>query len=103
MKEISRFCAKWRIVELSLFGSAVREDFDAASDLDMLVTFDGQSEWGLFDHVQMQQELETLLNRRVDLISRRALDQTQNVLLRDEILRTARVVFSQDENTHAKR
>lgn len=103
MEDISRFCQKWQILDLSLFGSVLREDFEPESDLDVLVTFDGKSEWSLFDHVQMQQELEALLSRKVDLISRRALDQTQNALLRDEILRTAKVIFSQAQDTYVKR
>ncbi len=103
MADISRFCHKWQVHELALFGSALREDFRSESDVDVLVTFDEKSQWGLFDHVQMQQELEALLGRKVDLISRRALDQTQNELLRDEILGSAKVIFSHDEDTHAKR
>lgn len=102
MDDISRFCQEWRIVDLSLFGSVLREDFTSESDLDLLATFEAGSEWGLFDHVQMQQELERLLGRKVDLISRRALDQTQNPLLRDEILRTAQVIFRHTQYTYAK-
>jgi len=103
MEDISLFCQKWRIVDLSLFGSVLREDFSPESDLDVLATFEAESDWGLFDHVQMQQELEKLLSRKVDLISRRALDQTQNQLLRDEILGTAQVIFSHAQDTYAKR
>ncbi len=102
MQDISRFCRKWQILDLSVFGSALREDFSPESDLDVLVTFHDRSEWGLFNHVQMQQELEALLGRKVDLISRRALQQTQNELLRAEILRTAKVIFNQAEGTYAK-
>jgi predicted nucleotidyltransferase len=51
----------------------------------------------------MQQELQALLDRKVDLISRRALAHTQNRLLREEILKTAKTIFSQGEETHAER
>jgi len=103
MKEIARFCQRWQILELSLFGSVLREDFNPDSDVDMLVTFSDNSEWGLFDHVQMQQELQALLERKVDLISRRALAHTQNQLLREEILKTAKVIFTQREETYAEK
>jgi len=73
MQDIDRFCQRWQILELSLFGSVLREDFNPDSDVDMLVTFSDNSDWSLFDHVQMQQELQALLDRKVDLISRRAL------------------------------
>ena len=101
MQDIARFCRKWQIVELSLFGSVLRGDFDAESDLDVLITFNPQRAWGLFEHVQMQQELQTLLGRKVDLISRRALNYSQNRILQNEILKTAKVIFT--EETHAEK
>ena len=103
LQEITRFCQKWQILELALFGSVLREDFNPESDVDVLVTFSDKSEWGLFDHVQMQQELQGLLQRKVDLISHRALEHTQNQLLRDEILKTAKVIFTQGLETYAER
>ena len=103
LQDIARFCQKWQILEVSLFGSVLREDFNPDSDVDVMVTFSDKSEWGLFDHVQMQQELQALLNRKVDLISRRALEHTQNLLLRNEILKTAKVIYFQDQETYAQR
>jgi predicted nucleotidyltransferase len=50
MDEITKFCQRWKIRELALFGSALRDDFSPDSDLDILVTFDADAEWGLFDH-----------------------------------------------------
>jgi len=102
MQDINRFCQRWQILELSLFGSVLREDFNPDSDVDVLVTFSDNSDWGLFDHVQMQQELQALLDRKVDLISRRALAQTQNQLLREKILKTVKVIFTQREETYAE-
>jgi predicted nucleotidyltransferase len=39
MSEIAGFCARWKVQELALFGSVLRADFDAGSDVDILVTF----------------------------------------------------------------
>lgn len=103
MQEIARFCRKWQIVELSLFGSVLRADFNPESDVDVLAAFSPQSVWGLFDHVQMQQELQSLLGRNVDLISRRALDYSQNQILQTEILNTAKVIYRAAEMSHAKK
>ena len=103
MQDIARFCRKWQIVELSLFGSVLRGDFNPASDVDVLAAFSQQSVWGLFDHVQMQQELQSLLGRNVDLISRRALDYSQNQILQTEILNTAKVIFREAEMSHAEK
>ena len=43
---IAAFCKKWRITELALFGSVLREDFRPDSDVDVLVTFSSDSDWG---------------------------------------------------------
>ena len=96
LNEIAGFCRRWRIQELALFGSALRDDFHPASDLDLLVTFAPDAEWGLLDHVQMEQELQALLERDVDLVSRRALERSQNWLRRQEILGSARTLFSDE-------
>ena len=101
MDEIAKFCQRWKIRELALFGSALRDDFGPDSDLDILVTFAEGAEWSLFDHVQMQYELQTSLHRSVDLISKRAVERSQNWLRRQEILNTAQVLFSAQEAVHA--
>jgi hypothetical protein len=42
----------------------------------------------------MEQELETLLGRSIDLVSRRAVEHSHNWILRREILDTAEVVYA---------
>ncbi len=101
--QIAQFCHRWKVRQLALFGSALRGDFRPDSDLDLMVTFAPDAHWSLFDHIQMQLELERLFNRKVDLISRRALESSPNWLLRDEILRTAQVLFGDSEASHASR
>ncbi len=95
-KEIAVFCKHWKIRELALFGSALRDDFRLDSDLDILVDFAPNANWGLLDHVQMQLELQNLLHRNVDLISKRALEQSANWIRREEILKTAQVLFPEE-------
>jgi predicted nucleotidyltransferase len=92
--EISDFCQRWRITEFALFGSILRDDFDAESDLDILVAFAPDADWSLLDHVKMEQELEALLGRKVDLLSRRSVERSHNWLRRREILDTAEVVYA---------
>jgi predicted nucleotidyltransferase len=94
LKDIARFCRRWQIREFALFGSGIRDDFRPESDIDILITYDPASKWGLFEHAQMQNELHILFGRKVDLVTRRALEQTQNQILRDRILETAQVIFS---------
>ena len=103
LKDIAPFCKRWKIREFAVFGSILRDDFKPESDVDILVTFSQNAEWGLFDHVQIRNELESMLNRKVDLVTRRALEQTQNQILRDRILNSAKVIFSEDEAAYAER
>ena len=93
-QEISDFCRRWRITELALFGSVLRADFDADSDLDILIAFAPDADWSLLDHVKMEQELEAVLGRKVDLFSRRSVERSHNWLRRREILDTAEVVYA---------
>lgn len=86
MKEVASLCARWRIRELYLFGSALREDFGPQSDLDFLVVYAPDAKITLFDEAQIQEELEALLKRPVDLISRRAVEESPNWIRRKAIL-----------------
>jgi predicted nucleotidyltransferase len=100
-EDIVRFCRRWKVRELALFGSALRADFNPESDVDVLVAFHESANWGLFDHVQMRLDLEAIFNRKVDLVTRRALEQSQNGLLRERILNTARIIFAGNETAYA--
>jgi uncharacterized protein len=94
---LTDFCRRWNIRELALFGSALRDDFRPDSDIDPLVTFSDDANWGLLEHIQMQHELETILERPVDFISWRALQESPNWLRRHAILDTAQVLYRCDE------
>lgn len=98
--QIKLFCRRWKIQELALFGSALRDDFGSDSDIDLLVTFEGNADWSLLEHVQMQLELQELLGRNVDLVNKRALKRSQNWIRREEILKTAVPIFSTKEAVH---
>ena len=51
---IATFCKRWRVAELALFGSVVRDDFSPDSDVDVLVSFDPGARRTLFDMVRMR-------------------------------------------------
>ncbi|MEL6489458.1 MAG: nucleotidyltransferase domain-containing protein [Cyanobacteria bacterium J06621_3] len=94
--KIEVFCNQWLVSELSLFGSVLRSDFHSDSDIDILIAFRPDSDWSLFDHVRMQQTLSTLLNRKVDLVSKRAIERSRNPIRKKNILSTAQVIYSQN-------
>lgn len=71
-EQIDAFCRRWKIRELALFGSVLRDDFRPESDVDVLVEFESDTGFTLFDFVQMQDELTGLFGREVDLVQKGA-------------------------------
>jgi predicted nucleotidyltransferase len=90
-KKIAEFCRRRQVVEFSLFGSVLREDFRPDSDVDVLVTFAPDAQVSLFDLVDMKIELEGLFDRPVDVVEKDAL---RNPFRKREILSTAQVVYA---------
>lgn len=88
--KLAEFCRQHHIRELSLFGSVLRDDFNEDSDVDILVDLEPNAQHSLFDLVQMEEELSTLLGRKVDLVEKAGL---RNPFRRYEILRTRQVIF----------
>jgi uncharacterized protein len=92
--QIAQFCDRWHIQELALFGSVLRNDFDLdQSDVDVLATFDPAFYRGLSEAMQMQEELEALCHRKVDILSRTSLEHSQNWLTKRTILNSAQVIY----------
>ena len=90
-KKLDEFCLRWKVAEFAVFGSALREDFNSESDVDILVTFAPDAEVSLFDMAQMQIELESIYRRSVDLVEKASL---RNPYRRREILQTAQVLYA---------
>ena len=87
------FCRTHRIRRLSVFGSALREDFRPDSDVDLLVSFEEGARHSLFDLVTMQDELQAILGREVDLVEREAVEQSENYIRRRHILQNEEPVY----------
>lgn len=85
-EKVVEFCRKWRVKELAIFGSAVREDFRPDSDVDVLAAFEAGVQWGFRQWLEMTRELEALLGRKVDLVERRLIEQSENYIRRRHIL-----------------
>lgn len=87
---IGRFCEKWKIQELALFGSVLREDFGPESDVDVLVTFSPEAVVSLIEWSRIQRELSVVFGRKVDLVSKRGLKP----VIRDSVLETSQIVYA---------
>lgn len=89
--EIDQFCRRWQIKELSIFGSALRDDMRPESDVDVLVVFDEGERWTLFDLARAERELEQIFGREVDLVEKKALT---NPFRRHHILSHHEVIYA---------
>lgn len=90
MDEIRVFCRRYHVRELALFGSAVRDDLDATSDVDLLVEFEPEAQVGFLTFARMQRELSVLLHRPVDLVPKNGLKSR----IREAVLSSAEIVYA---------
>ena len=92
--EVAHFCRKWQVRELAAFGSVLRSDFRAESDIDFLFTLQEGVRLTLKSWMDMEDELSAILKRKVDLVPRRSVEQSRNPLRRREILESAETVYA---------
>jgi uncharacterized protein len=92
---IVALCQQFRIVELGVFGSAVRDDFrdggDDPSDVDLLVVFEVGYERSYQAYLDLETAVEQLFGRKVDICQKQLL---KNPYSRADILRTNRVIYA---------
>ena len=94
LDRLAELCERWRIAEVALFGSALGDDFRPDSDIDLLVTYRADADWSLFDIVGLDAEFADLFHRPVDVVSRRAVEQSPNWIRRKAILESAVPVYA---------
>lgn len=90
LEEIVIFCRRWKIREFALVGSVLRDDFGPDSD----VEFADDAKWGLFELAEMTDELQSLIGRPVDLLTRRGVQSSRNRRRRERILSSAEVIYA---------
>jgi predicted nucleotidyltransferase len=92
---IAAICRRYGVARLEVFGSAAQGvGFDPVrSDADFLVTFEPASRDDLSVLLDLQEALERLLGRPVDLVEREAVEASRNYIRRRAILKQARTVY----------
>ena len=93
---LETLCQRWKVASLAVFGSALRDDFGPQSDIDLLVSFAKDADWTLFDLVTMQDELEQMLGREVDLVEREAVEHRENYARRRNILLHTETIYTRE-------
>jgi len=90
-QKVAELCRRYGVAELALFGSVLRDDFRADSDVDVLVSFGPEAHPSLLELVELREDLKDLFGREVDLVERAGL---RNPFRRRAILSTAEVVYA---------
>jgi hypothetical protein len=89
--KIAEFCQRHHIIRLAIFGSALRDDFGAESDIDVLVDFEPGHVPGFFRLADMEEELSALFGgRKVDLRTPEDLSR----YFRDKVVAEAEVQYA---------
>jgi uncharacterized protein len=94
-QELVAFCQHWGITKMALFGSILRDDLRADSDIDFLLTFAPDARQGLLTLAKIKHKLEFRLNRSVDLLPEASVSMSDNWIRRQEILSTAQTIYEQ--------
>jgi uncharacterized protein len=94
-QEVATFCQQWGITKMALFGSILRDDFRVDSDIDLLITFAPSARQGLLTLAKIKYELESQLQRPVDLIPEASIQMSDNWIRQREILSTAQTIYEQ--------
>ena len=92
--DLAAFCARWRITEVALFGSVLRDDFGPESDIDVLVRFDAGARHTLWNLAEIEQDLSSTLGRKADVVSRDAVERSPNYIRRAAILDSAQTIYA---------
>lgn len=92
---LAELCRKFHVRRLEVFGSAARSsDFNSQhSDTDFLIEFEPDTKPDIARLLDIQESLEQVLGRPVDLVERQAVEQSSNYLRRRRILQEAEPVY----------
>jgi len=93
MEQVAEFCRRWKVRELAVFGSFLRDDFGDQSDIDFLIDPQTGVIWKFADQMAMEEEMSQLLGRKVELVERTAVERSRNYIRRRHILSTAEPIY----------
>jgi predicted nucleotidyltransferase len=89
--DVVSLCKKYYIIEMSIFGSSIRDDFTEDSDIDILVSFEQNSEITLFEIIELEKEFSRIINREVDIVEKESL---KNPIRKNKILSTREIIYA---------
>lgn len=90
-KNLKTIAEKYRIKEIAVFGSSIRNDFHADSDIDLLIEFYNSETISLYDLIDIQEYFEKITQRSIDIVEPAGL---RNPYRRENILKTKEVLYA---------
>ena len=89
--QIIELCDNHKVKELYLFGSALTDQFNDSSDIDLLVQFNQVELLEYFDnYMDLKEKFEKILNRQVDLVENQSI---RNPIFRKVLDREKRLLY----------
>src|SRR5262245_53055127 len=85
---LADLCRRHGVKELAVFGSVIRGEMTPDSDIDIMVEFEPDARIGIIQFQSLADDLESLLGRKVDLVTKRGLKPW----VRPHVLRDARII-----------
>lgn len=92
-EDLARFAEEHDVVELGVFGSVLRADFGADSDVDFLVRYRPGTHRDLAALERERADLSCLASRKVDVVTRPAAERMRNPIKRRRILGSVRNLY----------
>jgi len=89
--QLQQFCEQAPITEIAPFGSILRPDF--RSSIDILIRLNPNHILSLLDFIDLENQLNDLLKRGIDLLDRETVETGTNWIRRQEILTHAQVIY----------
>lgn len=82
---------KYAIRRISIFGSAIRDDFGPKSDVDLLIELSHERKYSYFDILEIQEQFEKIFLRKVDIVEKNSL---RNPFRKESILNSAKEIYA---------
>jgi uncharacterized protein len=89
--QLAELCQRFKVRELSIFGSVLRDDFRSDSDVDVLIEMEPAESMTIEKFLAIQDALEALIQRPIDLVEKKLVN---NPYRREEILRTREILYA---------
>ncbi|MBE9176777.1 nucleotidyltransferase domain-containing protein [Synechocystis salina LEGE 06155] len=93
LDEIAKVCRSHSIQSLAVFGSILTDNFKPSSDIDFLVSVPPDLRLTLDYQQSLEQALEQVFNRKIDLVFLRNLERSENWIKKKSIINSAEVIY----------